>query len=237
MKATDIEKLTLGADPELILHKDGKIAPANQYFNGSDEFGCDGNSTVAELRPKPAKTPWALVSYIAQLIDWGHKEFPDLKMKAGPLAFDFSIGGHIHFNIPATPNRINNLDTLLGAVESHIYPSRDIEKRRSNGYGALSQYRRKSYGIEYRTPASWLTSPTIALVYLTLAKLAVINDDINISELVTKKTDILSIIRNLPKYLPVIPEDCKMGLEYIDEVLDTPIESWGDDIVPHWQES
>lgn len=236
MKKEDIDKLTLGADPELILHKDGRVAPANQYFNSSDEFGCDGNSSVAELRPKPSKTPWGLVSYIAQLIDWGHKEFPELKMAAGAMAFDYAIGGHIHFSVPATPNRISNLDTLLCAIENHIYPSRDIQKRRNNGYGQLSAFRRKSYGIEYRTPVSWLTSPTIALVFLTVAKLAVINDEINIAELTNSQEETIKIIRNLKKHLPNIPEDCEMGLSYIDEVLDTPIKEWGDNIIPHWEE-
>lgn len=236
MKKADIEKLTLGADPELILHKDGRIAPANQYFNSTDEFGCDGNSTVAELRPKPSKTPWGLVSYIAQLIDWGHKEFPELKMMAGAMAYDYAIGGHIHLSTPASPNKINNLDALLGTLETHLYPSSDIEKRRSNGYGQLSQFRRKNHGIEYRTPVSWLTSPTIALVYLTLAKIAVVNDEINIAEEMGKQEDGIKVLRNIKKYFPDIPEDCEMGLEYIDEVLDTPLSAWGDDIVPHWQE-
>ena len=54
MQKEEIDELLLGADPELVLHKDEQVAPANQYFNTSDEFGCDGNSTVAELRPKPS---------------------------------------------------------------------------------------------------------------------------------------------------------------------------------------
>ncbi len=236
MKKEDIDKLTIGADPELILHKDGKLAPANQYFNSSDEFGCDGASSTAELRPKPSKTPWGLISYIAQLIDWGHKEFPELKMMAGAMAYDYPIGGHIHLGTPASPNKISNLDALLGTLETHLYPSVDVERRRSNNYGKPSEFRRKSYGIEYRTPVSWLTSPTIALVFLTLAKIAVINDEINIATEMTTHEDAIKILRNIPKYFPIITEDCKMGLEYIEEVLDTPIDKWGDDIVPHWQE-
>lgn len=236
MKKTDIEKLTLGADPELILHKNGTVASANQYFNSSDEFGCDGNSTVAELRPKPSKTPWGLVSYIAQLIDWGHKEFPDLKMKAGAIAFDYPIGGHIHLSTPASPAKISNLDALIGAVENLIYPSADIERRRTSGYGLPSQFKRTTYGIEYRTPVSWLTSPTIALVFLTLAKLAVINDHIDIQELMSDTRKTKKVLTHLPEYLDIIPEDCKMGLECIEEVINTPIEKWGDDIIPHWQE-
>ena len=236
MKKAEIDSLTLGADPELILHKNGQIAPANQYFNSSDEFGCDGNSTVAELRPKSSKTPLGLVSYIAQLIDWAHQEYPDLKMMAGAMAFDHAIGGHIHLSTPASPNKLNNLDLLIGTLEDHIYPSTDIQRRRSNGYGALTSFRRKNYGIEYRTPVSWLTTPVIALVYLTLAKLAVVNDETNIAEEITNKEQGLKVLRNIKKYLPIIPEDCEMGIGYIEEVLDTPISKWGDDIVPHWKE-
>lgn len=236
MKKEDIDKLTLGADPELILHKNGQIAPANQYFNSHDEFGCDGNSTVAELRPKPSKTPWGLISYIAQLIDWGHKEFPELKMMAGAMAYDYAIGGHIHISTPASPNKINNLNALLGTLENHLYPSSDIEKRRSNGYGQPASFRRKDYGIEYRAPVSWLTSPIIALAYLTLAKIAVVNDEINISDIITNQEEGVKVLRNIKKYFDIIPEDCEMGLSYMNEVLDTPLEAWGDDIIPHWQE-
>lgn len=236
MNKTEIANLKIGADPELVLHKNNNIAPANHYFNSNDEFGCDGNNTIAELRPKPSSTPWGLVSYIAQLIDWGHKEFPELKMQAGAIAFDYPIGGHIHFNTPASPYKIKNLNLLLGTLETHLYPSADLEKRRSNGYGTPMSFRRKSYGIEYRAPVSWLTSPIIALVYLTLAKLAIVNDELDLTQTIPSKEQTTDMLRNIKNYCPIIPKDCEMGIEYIDEVLDTPLEKWGDDIIPHWQE-
>jgi len=45
---------------------------------------------------------------------------------------------------------------------------------------------KKYYGFEYRTPGSWLLSPSTTLVTLTLAKLAIIGtteDDLDFAEI------------------------------------------------------
>ena len=235
MDAQEIKDLTLGADPELILHKDGKVAPANNYFNGQDKFGCDGCSTVAELRPDAAKEPMGLISYIAELIWWGHAEFPDLKMAAGAWKFDYSLGGHIHISTPPSPNKINNLDCFLHNLENHIYPSGEVERRRSGNYGQRKGFKRKNYGIEYRSPLSWLSTPEIALVFITLAKLAVVNDKTNFTE-IAEEIGWETMMRNLRDHIPIIPPDCEDGLNELNEVLDIRVETLGDDIIPYWEE-
>ena len=55
------------------------------------------------------------------------------------------------------------LDKELASFAGEVYSNR-----------LISAYRKKYYGFEYRTPGSWLLSPSTTLVTLTLAKLAVI---------------------------------------------------------------
>lgn len=233
MHKDEIQALTLGADPELILSKAGKFVPASECLYSEEQFGCDGNSSVAELRPEPAKTPLGVVEYIGALINDASQKIPDISMHAGAMAFGYPIGGHIHFGTYATPARIKNLDTVTEAFESLVYNRADIERRRASDYGIPGAYRNQTHGFEYRTPASWLISPTIALSMLTLAKLAIINDTIDLQEIkgsLPNKEWLLSLQNNADL---LIPEDCLEGLQYLEEAITT---KYNDDIIKNWIE-
>ena len=62
---------------------------------------------------------------------------------------------------------------------------------------------------------SFLLSPSVTLVHLTLAKLAVIGvveDNLNFNELKNRQHS-CTFLKNLKHYLHTIPDDCKEGLE------------------------
>ena len=59
---------------------------------------------------------------------------------------------------------------MLGSLSNCIDDKEQKQKRERTGYGKLSAYRRKSYGFEYRTPGSFLLSPSTTLVTLNSCK-------------------------------------------------------------------
>jgi len=109
-------------------------------------------------------------------------------------------------------------------------------KREKSGYGKRKAHRTKSYGFEYRTPGSWLLSPAITLVTLTLAKLAVIGvqeDGLNFEQLKGKKHS-LTFITQLKSQLKTILEDCSEGLEELTRLLNQKPIDWNKNILPNW---
>ena len=163
---------TLGADPELICHRNGQFVPAHNFFKSNSSFGLDGCESTAEIRPGFSESPVDLTSKIYQILDYGHDKAPDLEFISGHYVNDYSIGGHTHFSIDPLPEVIDGLDIVLGSLSNCIDDKMQRQKRERSGYGKKGAYRRKSYGFEYRTPGSFLLSPSVTLVHFTLAKLS-----------------------------------------------------------------
>jgi hypothetical protein len=91
------------------------------------------------------------------------------------------------------------------------------------------------YGFEYRTPGSFLLCPSVTLVHLTLAKLAVVGvkeDNLNFVEL-KKRQRSLYFLKNLKHDLHTIPDDCREGLKELDILLNKKL-NWNQDILPNW---
>ena len=93
----------------------------------------------------------------------------------------------------------------------------------------------KAGDFEYRTPGSFLLSPSVTLVHLTLAKLAVIGvleDNLNFNELKNRQHS-CTFLKNLKHYLHTIPDDCREGLKELDILLGKKLD-WSQDILPNW---
>ena len=226
---------TLGADPELICFKNGNFTQAYHYFKANSSFGLDGCEQTAEVRPGVSESPIELSSKIFQVLEYGHEKFPELEFFSGHYVADYAIGGHTHFSIEPTPKIIAALDVVLGSLSNCIDDKQQKLKRERSGYGKKGSYRKKSYGFEYRTPGSFLLSPSTSLVHFTLAKLAVLGvleDNLNFEQLKERQHS-CRFLRNLKFYLHTIPDDSKEGLKELDSLLNKKL-NWNQDILPNW---
>jgi hypothetical protein len=226
---------TIGCDPELICHHNGRFVPASDYFKANSSFGLDGCEVTAEIRPGFSESPVDLTAKIFQILEYGHDKAPELEFYAGHYVNDYAIGGHTHFSVSAESQIIQALDVVLGSLSDCIDARDQRLKRERTGYGKRGAYRTKGYGFEYRTPGSFLLCPSVTLVHLTLAKLAVVGvqeDNLNFVEL-KKRQRSLYFIKNLKHFLHTIPDDCKEGLKELDILLNKKL-NWNQDILPNW---
>src|SRR6185369_5130790 len=183
--------LTIGSDPELYIGQylpDGKTVSyksASSYIVDNDHtkpFGLDGHSSTAELRPRPSSDPLKHADSIKRIIlryrtDEKYKDLYTMGFfSTTPVT---SIGGHIHIGHEKLREGTYSIrdykDTLVTALDSLLsFPLMFIEepenaKKRKRSYGALSDVRGKSYGIEYRTPSSWLATEQLTRSVLCTA--------------------------------------------------------------------
>ena len=162
--------ITIGCDPEFVTLDDGEAV--NEGYDddrGNEYIGWDGD--LREIRPMYSTDPLKVVYNIKKCMELGAAREPDLldlSWKAGSYHSDVgALGGHIHFGarIPTS-----YLDRFLAPVVCAIESKDEGESRRSEGYGRLGAASTQDWGIEYRTPGSWLTSPKVAKGVLCLAK-------------------------------------------------------------------
>lgn len=177
--------ITLGCDPEFVMfnpsnHTLIETDPVLKCLDRKDpisqEIGQE-NSYVFELRPMHSTSPRNLVERIRFLLHAIAKYSPQsmkYEWMAGSNVQGFSIGGHIHFGCKCSECVIGVLNSVFSPVMALIEDETERENRLSNTYGFFD-YRKESHGFEYRTPASWLWSPGIALGTLALAQ-AIAND-------------------------------------------------------------
>ncbi len=230
-----MQHFTLGADPELICFRNGQFVPAHNFFKSNSSFGLDGCESTAEIRPGYSESPIDLTSKIYQILDYGHDKHPDLQFFAGHYVEGLSLGGHTHLSIDPIPEVIDALDIVLGSFSNCIDDKVQRQKRERSGYGKRGSFRRKSWGMEYRFPGSFLLSPSVTLVHFTLSKLAVIGvleDHIDFNELKNRQHS-CTFLKSLKHSLPTIPEDCFEGLKELDTLLGKRL-NWNQDILPNW---
>ena len=230
-----MSSFTLGCDPELVCRKNGQFIAAHNFYKSQSSFGLDGCESTAEIRPGFSESPVDLTSKIYQILDYGHDKAPDLEFYSGHFVDNLAIGGHTHFSIESSAEIIEALDVVLGSLSNCIDDKIQRQKRERSGYGKRGSYRKKHYGFEYRTPGSFLLSPSVTLVHLTLAKLAVIGvleDNLNFSKLKNGHHS-CTFLKQLKHNLHTIPPDCEEGLKELDSILSKKL-NWNSDILPNW---
>jgi len=170
--------IEIGSDPEFAVLKNMDFTEAWAIFSNKDgRIGCDGYSSTGELRPYPGTVDEHLSS-IRNLLEMAHRVYPEIDMIAGTFQFNMALGGHIHFSgITYTKTIGELLDYFLAIPFRCIENVSEVERRRRLGYGELSCVRRQPWGWEYRTLPSWLVSPEIANIALSLAMIIVKNSD------------------------------------------------------------
>ncbi|MCB0731965.1 MAG: hypothetical protein KDC88_13120, partial [Ignavibacteriae bacterium] len=166
--------LTLGCDPELVCRLNGRFTSASDYFRPKSSMGLDGNDSIAEIRPGLSESPIDLTAKIKTVLEYGNEKHPELEFISGHYADGYPIGGHIHISVKPTTELIDSLDTVLYSLSDCIDDPKQRDQRHKSGYGTRKAHSSKYYGFEYRTPGSWLLSPSTSIVTLTLAKLTII---------------------------------------------------------------
>lgn len=181
------QRVTIGTDPELIFaDQNGKLLKASNYLSKDGQFGLDGHAWIAELRPNHAVYPRDLVENIRKALSKEADGLKNLVWLSGPWLKDKPMGGHLHFGVPFEDRYTQALDNQLGFLLALSEPEEGSRLRRTQKfqgshddfpYGVLGNVRVKpAYGFEYRTPASYLASPGIALATITVAKAIVVEE-------------------------------------------------------------
>ncbi len=137
----------------------------------SAEIGSDCG--FGEFRPVAGNTPLEHRDNLEHLIKV--MEIPDdLKLFGGTHYGGGGLGGHIHIGMPNldyTLTLSNFLSYYCGIPLKKIELPDDLRRRGlvHGNYGYFGNYHDKSYGIEWRMPASWLISREITTASLCLA--------------------------------------------------------------------
>ncbi|SEN43259.1 putative amidoligase domain-containing protein [Lihuaxuella thermophila] len=181
------DQIVLGADPEFVMKSPkGHLLMASNYFPTRGRIGCDAiwmganhaNKPLVEIRPEPTSDPRTIVVRIYQGLLQAAKKMhhSPAKWLAGNMPYNgFPLGGHIHFSgIRPDFKMLRALDNYLSLLLVVVEDERG--KGRRPKYGFLGDFRyQKHGGFEYRTPPSWLVSPTLTKGVFVTAKLIVAN--------------------------------------------------------------
>lgn len=191
-----MKKITIGADPEFMIFINNMPLPACVLCDDrilSNHFGRDTGQDgyVFELRPDPSTDVFAVLANIRKILQVHIQEFPYLKkcVFIGGHTVSvvsqnyFAIGGHVHIsagNYEDTHDLNTNifkdfLDKIICSGFMYLIDDREnhiIRKRKNYGKPKSFAYLRNSIlTLEYRTPPSWLVNPTLAFMFLALAKI------------------------------------------------------------------
>lgn len=188
-----VNRFRIGADPEFVFMARGREVDGGHiarkdargmYLKQGPAFGADNNGRLAEIRPYPSRSAIEVVASVLATLRWMAIHNP-IAMKyewhSGGYIQDDGIGGHVHFG-RKRPNRVAEIAALDNVEETlldlGVFSAEEARLRRGGDarhqiYGMPGDFRLQAHGYEYRTFPSWLDSPELAFLTLTLSKLAV----------------------------------------------------------------
>ncbi len=186
-----INRFMVGADPECVFEtrNGGMIHAVSVGLLPALAYGADQNTRLVEMRATPSRSTFEVVASLLATMRWmyrGCRPSQDLVWRAGAFAHSDGIGGHVHFGRKRTdrPSEVSALDGLAKVMRSAgLFPGGEWTRRASGDqfsqrYGLYGDIRLQRHGYEYRTLPSWLSSPHLAFLVLTLSKLVVIDTEI-----------------------------------------------------------
>ena len=179
-----VNHFTVGADPEfMFMTTDGRMAPAERFgLHTGSCVGADQNQRLVELRPAPSRRVLDIVASILAELRWLAFTRPTTA-RYNWISFPYEetdgIGGHVHFgrkNSTLIRDReVTNLDATFDLLLNAGVFSRLGQSRRvaATEYGRHGDVRPQRFGYEYRTFPTWLDTPWMAFLTLTISKLVV----------------------------------------------------------------
>jgi Phage phiEco32-like COOH.NH2 ligase-type 2 len=181
-------RFTVGADPEFtLMGTNGTMGQAHQLgLHAGLAFGMDTNGRLVELRPAPSRFVLDIVASILAELRWMALLVP-ATMDFGwyGKAFDGldGVGGHIHFarkrGTAGTSEEARHLDLMFDdLMEIGVLNKKGCSDRmRQTHYGRHGDYRIQRHGYEYRSLPTWLDSPQLAYLCITLSKLVLLQPE------------------------------------------------------------
>lgn len=232
---------TMGADPEFILELKGKLLPANSVFRDSGGImGCDGCSTVGEMRPLPADDVVELVAHIGIVLGaFSERNKMGAKVLAGHYHHGYATGGHIHFAVKGSGEpRSRIIQKLTERLDIVLYDTlmpllddkKQMQRRRDGCYGKSGDIQPKTYGFEYRSIGSWLLSPEVATVYLGLAKMCYQGLLLDIPSYIDSAKTVEAHLARFGEYTA----DVKLAITTLKKLLIEGARNWDADILVNW---
>lgn len=204
-----VNRFTVGADPEFFfLGAGGKYVFAESYeLTTLTAFGCDLAGRQAELRVAPSRYILELVASIVETLRWmGAAHFETLSLiwsampyiEGGPRGRD-GAGGHVHLARKSVEMQMQmvSLDSatklLLGAG---VLNKKAFDNRAAGtDYGKWGDFRKQSFGYEYRTTPTWMASPTVAYLTLVVHKLLSYHHTAVVPVIGKEKEQIINLLR------------------------------------------
>lgn len=236
-----VNRFKLGADPEFIFHNgESRVDARNLDLAQGLAFGMDNNGRLTELRPYPSRSALRVTASLLATLRWLaliHPKTLDYDWCSGAFLCGDGLGGHVHFGRkrPSRELEVKALDVIedeLLAIKA--YPLAEVMRRRQgndNGhnhpYGLPGDIRHQMHGYEYRTFPSWLDSPELAFLTITLSKLVVHNPGLAQGYGVLNSMDRhYQRVKNLLAYYKDIDDDARLALMLVSKKF--PVHAGGD---------
>lgn len=223
-----VNRFKLGADPEFIFSMAGARMDARQLkLQQGLAFGMDNNGRLTEIRPHPSRSAVDVVASILTALRWMTVIHPDTLQYdwlSGAFLCGDGLGGHVHFGRkrPDRNTEVKALDILEEELLAmRAYPQDQVLRRRQGDghnqrYGLLGDIRPQMHGYEYRTFPSWLDSPELAFLTITLSKLVVLNPALTQGYIpLTSHDRHCQRIWNLLSYYKDIDDDARLALAMV----------------------
>lgn len=219
-----VNRFKLGADPEFVCTHGGARVDARMLgLQQGQAYGMDNNGRLIELRPYPHRSAVNVVASVLAAMRWMcllNPETNQYNWEAGAFLHGDGLGGHVHFGRkrPGRDIEVKALDAIddeLLAVKA--YPLAEVMRRREGDqhnqhYGLPGDIRKQLHGYEYRTFPSWLDSPELAFLTITLSKLAVLNPGLVQGYVPITIDRHIQRIKNLLSYYKDVDDDARLAL-------------------------
>ena len=242
-----VNRFKVGADPEFLFVRG---VPGDQVRKAARElglkqgvaFGADNNGRLTEIRPHPSRSAIEVCASILSTFRWlvlNRPQTLDYAWMAGAWALNDGLGGHIHFG-RKRPTRAVEVSALDRIEESLLnigtFPMADVERRRNGDehgqqYGRLGDFRLQTHGYEYRTFPSWLETPELSFLSLTLGKLAVHDPEMTKWGSFARPNMTLIRLQNFLSYYKNRDDDARLALIVLKRGIPT---HRGVDLKPNW---
>jgi len=170
-----VNHFSLGADPEWVMNDAaGRIVfPETRALDTLSAFGCDMCGRLAEARSCSSKFALEVVASLIDALRWMaalHVVW-DLNWSALTFTGKDGCGGHVHFGQRKIKS-VEALDeTVRWLLDSKVFDRSLFFARQEGKYGHWGDVRTKSYGYEYRTLPTWMSSPWQAYLTIVICKL------------------------------------------------------------------
>lgn len=218
-------RFKLGADPEFVVSDGRTRLDATAFGMVTGAFiGADQNGRLAEVRPCPSRSALEVTASIWLELEMGNRLY-DLgryQLLSGAYVFNDGLGGHIHVGRkrPWRANEVNALDALyFTLLELGVFPA-DQQALRQGGdqhrqqYGLPADFRPQAHGYEYRTLPSFLDSPALTFISLTLAKCVILGRQM-VAFWHSLEQRPIELIQNLLAFYAPVDDDARLAYHIV----------------------